>query len=659
MLAALVFMAWNLARGGDFAFYEASARSMSESWKALLFGAFDPGATVTLDKLSGFAVPQALSLRLFGVSTSALALPQVLEGLVTIWACSLVGLRWLGRTGGLLAAAAAASTPIFVSMFGHPMEDGLLTMSLAVALVWWQRAALTARSWPLLLAGLFVGIGFQAKMMQAWFVLPALVLGIVLAIGGPWGRRVGRAAVLTGAAVLSSIAWMLAIQLVPASSRPFVDGSTNDNVFAMVFGYNGIDRLLPNAVAGAVQAGGGAGHGTGPQDSFFKLLDPMYTTQIGWLYPAALFGIALGLWRWWPRRSAGVRAAGQRVGFASVVVVAFWLVTAAGVLSAARMPHTAYLAALGVQLALLTAVAAVEGLRLLRSPHAAARWVLPVLILVQGVWAAVLAASGGMPLVLAVPMYALFAAGLLAAVCAAMPGLAPAARRWAPALGAAAAVALVAGPALFSAQVLDASRDGSGGDASVGLRNGGTRVFGASDGSPHAATPAFALSTPAMWGGESNLSTSMSQLLADVRSAGGGADGKPLFLTDTWSVAAPLINATGQDVLTDGGYSGQAEVFTAAQVRSLIASGEVRLVVVKDHAAQTDPVRQAVSDSSCRTVQSWASTTGEGPSGDSGDAARPSGGHDSSPATSWRGASSGESRGGSPQDLGFTLYTCS
>ncbi|MFX6334806.1 hypothetical protein ABTF54_19275, partial [Acinetobacter baumannii] len=44
VVAATVPMTWNLSRGGDFSFYEASARSMSESWRALLFGAFDPAA---------------------------------------------------------------------------------------------------------------------------------------------------------------------------------------------------------------------------------------------------------------------------------------------------------------------------------------------------------------------------------------------------------------------------------------------------------------------------------------------------------------------------------------------------------------------------------------------------------------------------------------
>ncbi len=98
--AFVVLTGWNLARGGDFSFYEASARSMASSWHAMLFGAFDPAATVTLDKLSGFAVPQALGIRLFGMSTSAIALPQVIEGVVTIVACAVLGLRSGGRGVG-------------------------------------------------------------------------------------------------------------------------------------------------------------------------------------------------------------------------------------------------------------------------------------------------------------------------------------------------------------------------------------------------------------------------------------------------------------------------------------------------------------------------------------------------------------------------------
>lgn len=51
---------------------------MSVSWKAFFFGASDRLATITLDKLAGFLIPQALSARIFGFSPISLAVPQII-----------------------------------------------------------------------------------------------------------------------------------------------------------------------------------------------------------------------------------------------------------------------------------------------------------------------------------------------------------------------------------------------------------------------------------------------------------------------------------------------------------------------------------------------------------------------------------------------------
>lgn len=676
LATAVVLTTWNLARGGDFAFYEASARSMSQSWKALLFGAFDPDATVTLDKLSGFAIPQAASIHLFGLSTSAVALPQVVEGLVTVWACALIGLRWGGPAVGLVAAAAAATTPIFVSMFGHPMEDGLLTMALAVAFLWWQRAVLTARWWPLLLAGLFVGVGFQAKMLQAWFVLPALVVATLVAgsgaasHGGTRGRTLARAGALTGTAVATSLAWITVVQLVPAADRPYVDGSTDNNVFAMVFGYNGLDRFLPGAWPGAVSTahGGGAtdvhhtaaaasamadtGHGivaaatSAPGGGFggaaassaTKLIDPTYLTQVGWLYPVAIVGIALGVWRWWPtaaRRRQATRE--DRVGRATFVAVVVWLVTAVVVLSAAHLPHTAYVAALGVPLALLAAVGAVGAVRLARSARLSRRLVLPGLLMVQAAWAGWLAVTGGLPAALLVAFALVVVIGTVVVLIGALRDRAVPTSADRPARGrrfvaVVAAATLLAGPACFSAQIVDPARDGSGGDASVGTRQDAS------------VTAPFTVAPPALWGGHGSLSTEQAALVARARAAGGGQNGRPLFLTDSWAISAAVIDATGDSVLTDGGYSGQVPVFTEADLVSMIASGRNRLFVVQDRAPADDPVRRTVEQRACTSLGTW---------GESGEQSGSGGG-----GTRVAAADLGSSRG-KPATSGFGLWQCS
>lgn len=621
--AFVVLTGWNLARGGDFSFYEASARSMASSWHAMLFGAFDPAATVTLDKLSGFAVPQALGIRLFGMSTSAIALPQVIEGVVTIVACAVLGLRSGGRGVGLVAAAAAASTPIFVSMFAHPMEDGLLTMALAVAVVWWQRAVITSRWWPLLLCAVFIGIGFQAKMMSAWFVLPALVVATVVATSGR-RRGLARAGVVTGAAVAASVAWITAIALVPTGSRPYIDGSTDDDVFAMVFGYNGLDRFAPGAVPGSVGSpaasggwgatltalvhavtGHGAAAGAGASSSPTKLLELPLVTQIGWLYPAAIAGIALGLWRWWPRREEGrvrgrradaarpgaeATAIDARARFALVVLAAVWLVTAAVVLSLTRVPHTAYVAALGEPLVLLTAVAWGEGVQLLRAESRGRRLVLPGIALAQGAWWAVLVTQARLPGILLLPAMVVGVAGVVVGVVAALSSARG--RRVAPA---ALAAALLCVPIATSLQVLDDARDGSGGDAYVGVT--------AQKSDPD---ETFAVSSPAPWGGSAGLTPAMAQLVDTARAHGGGSSGQALMVTDSWAISAQIIDATGADVLTDGGYSGHVPVFTVPALEQMVHSGRARLLAVAKGAPESDPVRHVATEPGCRQVGEWS-----------------------------------------------------
>lgn len=637
-----VLTGWNLGRGGDLSFYAAAARSMSESLPAFLSGSFDPDATVTLDKLAGFAVPQAISVHLFGMSTAALGLPQVVEGAVTTLAVSVVVLRWIGARAGLVAAALTAATPVFVSMFGHPMEDGLLTVSLAVALVWWQRAALTRTWWPLLLAGLFVGVGFQAKMLQAWLVLPALVVGTLVATAGPgprWRRAVGHVAVLVSAALVASLGWSVVVALLPTADHPFVDGSTDDSVFAMVFGYNGVDRFLPGAWPGAVSAVGAAGahashalrsltsHAAG--HPILQLFTPHLASQVGWSWPAALTGIVLGATRWWPRRP--VREA--RVPSATLLTMIVWLGTSVVVLSVMHLPHTAYIAGIGVQLAALAALGWWGAARLVDAPDRRLLLVPAGLLVLQGVWWTWLARTSAEPAVLATVSVGATAAALVVVLARwarpSVPGTgrSPAGRGHRAVVGLLVA-AVVLGPACFSLQVLDATRDGSRADASVGLgegvdgRDGQQPVRalalgrGGADGSrpdggrAPAADDAFTVSPPDVWGGGTDLPSAERALVADARRAGGGRDGAPLFLTDSWQLASDVIGATGDEVLTDGGFSGEVPVFSTAQLESMVRSGRERLFVVSADARASDPVRRATAALDCRVLHRWGVAVG-------------------------------------------------
>jgi 4-amino-4-deoxy-L-arabinose transferase-like glycosyltransferase len=242
-LAALSY-AWGINNATLETFYGAAVRSMSQSWRNFFFGAFDPWGTVTVDKLPGAFWVQALSVRLFGFHVWAVVLPQAIEGTLTVLVLYRAVRRVAGAGAGLAAAAVLAATPVTILLNRGNISDSLLILLLVLAADAATAALMTGRLAHLLVAGVWVGLAFQAKMLQAWLVLPALFIAYLLAAPAPaLSRRVGHVALSALVALGVSLSWMLVVTVVPAHDRPYVDGSCNNSVFSQVFLYNGIDRI--------------------------------------------------------------------------------------------------------------------------------------------------------------------------------------------------------------------------------------------------------------------------------------------------------------------------------------------------------------------------------------------------------------------------------
>ena len=242
-LAGLAY-AWGINGAYLESFYGAAARSMAMSWHNFFFGAADPWGTVSVDKLPGALWFQALSLRIFGFHVWAIVLPQVIEGMVTVLVLYRVVCRVAGAGAGLLAALIMAGSPIVILLDRGNISDSLLILLLVLAADATTRAYTSGRLRPLLWAGVLVGFAFQTKMLQAWLVLPALYAAYLLAAPrAAFLRRLRDVALSAVATVAVSLSWMTAVSLVPASSRPYADGSCDNSVFGQVFGYNGLARV--------------------------------------------------------------------------------------------------------------------------------------------------------------------------------------------------------------------------------------------------------------------------------------------------------------------------------------------------------------------------------------------------------------------------------
>ncbi|MFH8612218.1 glycosyltransferase family 39 protein [Streptomyces sp. NPDC018029] len=263
-LAALLYT-WNITSSGFTPYYSVAARSMSVSWEAFLFTSLDPSATLTLDKVGGFLWPQALSARIFGFHDWALTLPQCVMGVISVLVMYRMVRRWQGPAAGLLAAGLLTVTPVLASMFGHAMLDGSLTMCLVLAADQYQKAVGTARLRSLLLSALWVGLGFQAKMMEAWIIVPALFVGYLVAAPVRLRRRLGQLAVAGVVMFSVSLSWVALMTFTPEDDRPYADGSTGNSAAAMVFGYNGFNRLHAGLVDGAAPVSSNGLWGSGGQ----------------------------------------------------------------------------------------------------------------------------------------------------------------------------------------------------------------------------------------------------------------------------------------------------------------------------------------------------------------------------------------------------------
>jgi 4-amino-4-deoxy-L-arabinose transferase-like glycosyltransferase len=246
---AVAGYAWGIGNVTLEPFYGAAARSMSESWHNFIFGAFDPWGTVTVDKLPGALWVQALSLRIFGFHLWAIVLPQVVEGALTVLVLYRAVRRVAGPAAGLAAAFVLAVSPVTILLNRGNISDSVLILLLVLAADATTKALMTGKVGSLVMAGVWVGLAFQAKMLQAWLVVPAL-FGVYL-IAAPATallRRLGHVALATAVMVVVSLSFMTAVTAVPAHDRPYVDGSCDNSIFSQVFLYNGIDRFAATRV---------------------------------------------------------------------------------------------------------------------------------------------------------------------------------------------------------------------------------------------------------------------------------------------------------------------------------------------------------------------------------------------------------------------------
>ncbi|HZV74486.1 MAG TPA: glycosyltransferase family 39 protein [Conexibacter sp.] len=609
---AAVLNLWALSRNGwANEYYSAAVRSMSTSWHAFLFNAFDPSGVMTLDKPPLALWVQALSARAFGFGSLSMLVPQALMGVASVaLTYDLTRRRW-GRPAGFAAGLVLALTPIAVAISRHNNPDALLVLC-SVAAVWLLvRGLEDGRTRWLVLCGVAIGLGFETKMAVALMVVPGIAAAWLWIAPRGRGRLDALRQLLAGGAALAvvGLAWPVLVWLTPAADRPWVSGTSDNSIWSLIMGYNGLGRLDgqaggPGGGAGGPGGGGLGGGGGGPFGGSagpFRLLNAALGGQAGWLLGFALVAGAGGI------VATRLRREDARSGWLIAVGGAF--ATTAVAFSFAQgifhpyyvsllAPFAAALVGAGVGLALsggtvgrVTGALAVAGgvateLAVIHVTPNGLKWLVPLLVLGGGA-AVLLLASQRTPRVRRIALAAVLGLLLIAPGAWAVQTLGHATSGTFPAGGPADAMfggargprAGIGGPPGMAGGRMGVPPGMAGGGpggrmgappSGMRLQGGPPGMAGGAQGGPLGGPPGTAGRGGGPFGADSRQLT---QALDYAKAHGGGA----LGVSSQQGASSAVI--AGQDVAGIGGFSGRESEVSVAWLADAVRAGKLRWVL--------------------------------------------------------------------------------
>ncbi|WP_328978798.1 ArnT family glycosyltransferase [Streptomyces canus] len=609
LVLATALYAWNMSSISGNTFYNAAVYSGTKSWKAFFFGALDAGSFITVDKPPFALWVMGLSARVLGYGTWQLMLPMVALGTGSVALLYRMVKRDFGAVAATIAALALTLTPITVAITRDTNPDPVLVFLMVLGAAALMKAVRTGRLLPLVWSGVAIGFAFNTKMMQAYVVLPVFFLVYLWAAQLGLARRIRNLAVGTVALVVSSAWWMVVVDLIPASSRPYIGGSTDNTVWDLVIGYNGFGRIF-----GASSSVGSQGNGAsfGGEAGLYRLFNSIMGGQISWLIPFAVVALIGGL----VLRGRAPRTDAKR---AALLLWGGWFVLHYLTFALAEGTfHPYYVTAMAPGIAALAGIGGVMLYRAFREGPAAVgvpprervrawgrAWVLPAAIAGSTVWAVVLLqrVSGSGTLYTVAEVVAGVAGAV--AVIGLLLGRFTGRQRLTGIAALAAVVALLAGPAAYSASAATSNTNGTNptaGPSTGGMGGGGGMGVGqrpSGSGGPGGGTGTGNSGSAPSGSGSSNSSSSSQSTgqSASGRTAGGMGDSQVssamisylkkhqdgatwLVAVATDQTASSIILESGEPVISMGGWSGSDKAMTLAKLKSLVKSGKLHYIVI-------------------------------------------------------------------------------
>jgi 4-amino-4-deoxy-L-arabinose transferase-like glycosyltransferase len=300
-------------------FYDAAVRSMTLSWHNFFFGAFEPGASVSIDKPPVDLWLQVVSVKLLGFTNTTLKLPEAVAGTAAVPLLYVAVKRMWSPVAGIAAAAALAVLPVEVITSRSDTMDGVMMFLIVLALLLIVRAIETGRNRWMLAGAVVLGVAFDVKLLESLVALPGLALMAFVGLQGPLARRVGKILLAGAVYTVVALAWLGATLIVPAGDRPWAIGSTNGSAWNAAFVFNGTDRIAgksPEPGATVYEPGHKYPVATQSERDHIPILPPSATRLLARVGPLS----------------------GQRLGLEALLALILGIPALAWALKAARRP---------------------------------------------------------------------------------------------------------------------------------------------------------------------------------------------------------------------------------------------------------------------------------------------------------------------------------
>ena len=634
LLTALALRLWHLTQNGwGNEYYTAGVLSMTDNWRNFLYSSFDPAGFVSVDKPPVALWIQVASVKLFGFHGLSVLVPQVLEGLASVWIVYHLVQRRFGASAGLLAALFLAITPVSVAIDRSSNTDTCLVLVLLLAAWALTRAAEEGNRRLLLLSMALVGLGFNVKMLAAWVVLPTFVLVYFLGAPIAWRRRLEDLALAAVVLVTVSLAWVVIYDLTPPEHRPFAGTTKKNSMLELAIGPYAVGRFVPVVKRSEIARGDprqkqaavaettladspGTPAETRIRSSLsrlfvrapagpLRLADGQMAGQVGWLLPLAVMGLAIGAFRGRFRRPLSPAQLSLLLWFG-------WAVTYGVVYSfAGGISHLYYLATMAPPLAALAAIGVVS----LWDRYLQRGWgvvLLPTALLLTAVWQLYVQASAldwklgetasPMAAITALRagyghwqtwLHAAFLAGtLVAAGGLLIIGLRRAWGRPSPALAAAALgmglLALLVVPLAWALSSVLVPGHGVLPSADLARL---VQVDG---------------NTSARVGSRLAEFMGTSKLVGFLKANRQGE--RYLLSTSTTRLAAPIIISTGEAVMARGGFHGLDPILSTEKLARMVKTNQVRFVMLGDLSVID---RMLGAEAAGRPIAEWVEAHGK------------------------------------------------